>query len=56
MVNELRKKNGLNELDLVFVDMILVEENKEVEDHKFSNKASSTQIREFISKIEESKF
>lgn len=29
MINEARSKNELNEIELVFVDMILVEENEE---------------------------
>ena len=44
MVNDERKKNGLKELDLVFVDMILVGEDSS-DENRFSNKTSSTLIR-----------
>ena len=48
MVNEARERNGLKPVQLVFVDMILsdiVEGGAE-----FSNKTSSTHIREYIAK------
>lgn len=53
MVNDARKENGLSELDLVFVNMILVEENNDDHENKFSNKTSSTYIREYIAKKED---
>lgn len=43
MLNEVRRKNGLRELELIYVDMIYCEE-KPCGD-KFSNKTSSTYIR-----------
>jgi phosphopantetheine adenylyltransferase len=43
MVNAKRKENGLDPVELVFVDMVKVEENET--DAKFSNKMSSTLIR-----------
>jgi hypothetical protein len=52
MVNNARKMNSLCEIDLIFVDMILVEENCQ-SDSKFSNKASSTHIREHLSRKDE---
>lgn len=53
MINQKRKENGLPEVDLVFVNMILVQENQDEVEEKFSNKTSSTYIREYISKKEE---
>ena len=52
MVNDARKKNGLNELDLIFVEMILVEEDAN-DDNKFSNKTSSTHIRAYLAHEEQ---
>ena len=51
MVNEARTKNDLNTLALVFVDMILCEENAN-DDNKFSNKTSSTFIRAYLANEE----
>lgn len=48
MINEKRKENGLNTLDLVFADMVLCEEDPS-EGNKFSNKTSSTLIRGYVS-------
>ena len=53
MINEERAKRGLHPLDLVFVNMILAEEDKDDHEQKFSNKTSSTYIREYIAKREE---
>lgn len=47
MVNEARRNNGLKELDLVFVEMILAEEDAN-NDNKFSNKTSSSLIRAYL--------
>ena len=47
MINDARTKNGLPSIELVFVDMILAEELKE-DQNKFSNKTSSTYIREYL--------
>ena len=44
MINAQRKENGLEPVELVFVDMVKVEETET--DAKFSNKMSSTLIRE----------
>ncbi len=47
MINTARTKNDLPPLDLVFIDMILAEEN--VADPKsFSNKTSSSYIRQYL--------
>lgn len=48
MVNSAREANSLKPLRLVFVDMILADVTKE--DSSFSNKTSSTYIREYIAK------
>ena len=45
MVNEAREKNGLPPLHCYFVDMVLVEEG---ESQKFSNKTSSSYIRQYL--------
>lgn len=47
MINKAREEAGLKPLDLVFVDMILADENKDTQ-NKFSNKTSSTYIREYL--------
>lgn len=47
MVNEKRAENGLKPLKLVFVDMILAE--KDLNSRNYSNKVSSTNIRQFLS-------
>ncbi len=47
MINEVRSKNGIKPLDLVFVDMILAE--TDVNSKNFSNKLSSTNIRQYLS-------
>ena len=47
MINDVRKNNGLSELELVFVDMILAEQD--LNKKNFSNKVSSTNIRQFLS-------
>ena len=52
MINEARIKNGLKELDLIFVDMILVDENEHSK--KFSNKTSSTYIRQYLEELKKS--
>ncbi|CDW78682.1 pantetheine-phosphate adenylyltransferase [Stylonychia lemnae] len=48
MINEARASRGLPPLDLVFVDIILAEEEKDNQ-IKFGNKTSSTQIRQYLS-------
>ncbi|TNV77819.1 hypothetical protein FGO68_gene2445 [Halteria grandinella] len=48
MINEARERNSLHPLRLVFVDMILSEVTED--DNSFSNKTSSTYIREYIAK------
>jgi phosphopantetheine adenylyltransferase len=48
MVNDARVKNGLGEVDLVFVDMILAHQNQKLKN--YSNKVSSTNIREYLSR------
>jgi len=52
MVNDARAHNGLKPLTLVFVDMILAEVSEEdrATASQFSNKTSSTFIREYLSK------
>ena len=47
MINEKRKENDISELPLVFVDMIIAKVNDD-SGEKFSNKMSSTLIREFL--------
>ncbi len=47
MINEAREAKGLPKLDLVFVDMILAE--TEHSEKNFSNKLSSTHIRQYLS-------
>jgi phosphopantetheine adenylyltransferase len=47
MINEKRKENNLNELPLVFVDMIIAKVNEDTTE-QFSNKMSSTLIREYL--------
>ncbi len=51
MINDMRASNGLEPLELVFVDMII--SDFKVADHlmqsQFSNKTSSTYIREYLS-------
>ena len=44
-INNARKENGLPELPLVFVDMIMFEDSV---DEKFSNKMSSSLIRKYL--------
>jgi pantetheine-phosphate adenylyltransferase len=51
MVNEARAKQGLRSLKLVFVDMILAVVSEEDRCHQYSNKTSSTFIREYLSKL-----
>lgn len=49
MVNDARSKNGLNPVRQVFVDMVLADVvSKEHLVNQFSNKTSSTYIREFL--------
>lgn len=48
LVNEARINNGLHKLDLLFVDMILASSDEK--EKNFSNKLSSTNIREYLSK------
>jgi pantetheine-phosphate adenylyltransferase len=48
MVNDARSAKGLGPLDLVFVDMILAEVKEEERASQFSNKTSSTYIREYL--------
>ena len=43
-INNERKKNNLNELPCVFVDIVNISENSE-NDNKFANKMSSSLIR-----------
>lgn len=50
MINNQRKENGLEPVELVFVDMVKVEETEN--DTKFSNKMSSTLIRHKLLEIE----
>lgn len=50
MVNDARASNGLNEVSLVFVDMVLADVSEEQHASQFSNKTSSTFIREYLSK------
>ena len=47
IINGKRQENGLEELELVFVDMILAKEGQE--EKKYSNKMSSTLIRAHLS-------
>jgi hypothetical protein len=47
MINAAREKNGLNTLALVFVDMILAEEES-ANAKSFSNKTSSSYIRKYL--------
>lgn len=49
MINEKRKENNLEPIELVFVDMVKVEETEN--DTKFSNKMSSTLIRQKLLEI-----
>lgn len=49
MINEKRKENQIPELPLVFVDMIIAKVNENTGE-EFSNKMSSTLIREFLAK------
>ena len=51
MINETRAKNGLNSLDLLFVDMILASQDES--EKNYSNKLSSSNIREYLSKQKE---
>ena len=48
MVNDARSAKGLEPLELVFVDMILAEVKEEERASQFSNKTSSTYIREYL--------
>jgi phosphopantetheine adenylyltransferase len=48
MVNDAREKNGLGIVDLLFVDMILADADSS--EKNYSNKLSSTNIREYLSK------
>jgi phosphopantetheine adenylyltransferase len=50
MINATREKNGLKPVELVFVDMVKVEETEN--DAKFSNKMSSTLIRQKLLELE----
>lgn len=47
MINEIRINHGIKPLDLVFVDMILAEQD--INNKNFSNKLSSTNIRQYLS-------
>jgi len=47
IINEVRAKNNLQPLELVFVDMILAESDSNKKN--FSNKLSSTNIRKYLS-------
>jgi phosphopantetheine adenylyltransferase len=49
MVNDERVKNNLLPIELIFVDMIMVNETEGEEKGRFSNKTSSTYIREYLS-------
>lgn len=49
MINERRIANGLKVLDLVFVDMILAEQD--LNQRNYSNKLSSTNIRKYLSEL-----
>jgi len=54
MINQKREENGLPRVKLVFADMILAQESEsEQEKINFSNKTSSTKIREYIQKHKE---
>ena len=48
IINSRRQEEGLCEIPLVFVDMILVSQGTEEEQAKFQNKMSSSLIRDFI--------
>lgn len=48
IINKARADNGLPSVDLVFADMILVSEQEE---QKFSNKMSSTLIRNHLANM-----
>lgn len=50
MVNDARAANGLYELRLVFVDMILASVTEGERATQFSNKISSTYVREYLAK------
>ena len=50
LINAARKEIDNKDLDIVFVDMILAESQKDSESSKFSNKTSSTYIREYLAK------
>lgn len=53
MINNQRKDNGLEPIELVFVDMVKVEDT--ANDAKFSNKMSSTLIRQKMLELENNK-
>lgn len=48
MINDARQLNGLAAVDLLFVDMILADADSQ--EKNYSNKLSSTNIREYLSK------
>ena len=48
MINDAREKDGLGIVDLLFVDMILADADST--EKNYSNKLSSTNIREYLSK------
>ena len=50
MVNDARVANGLYQLRLVFVDMILASVTEGERATQFSNKISSTYVREYLAK------
>ena len=50
IINARRKENGLPELEIVYADMVKVSDSDD-ESQKFSNKMSSTLIREHLSKM-----
>lgn len=51
IINDLRKKNGLPEVVLVFADMVMASEDGDSEGVNFSNKISSTIIRRHLEKM-----
>ena len=50
MINAAREQHGLPHVEMVFVDMILAEEQPD-NHNKFSNKTSSTYIRQYLSNL-----
>lgn len=46
MINDVREKAGLKPVETAFVDMILAEQD--LNDRNYSNKLSSTNIRQYL--------